>query len=100
MGMADIENITIEDPERFEKWLCSNEVRQHRARIVAKMLLLPQHGLTWGAAHVRHIDGNLHELKPMHYRLYFRYERPNARFVWYGTKATQESDIQKAKDIP
>ncbi|MCW2928388.1 MAG: hypothetical protein JWM86_2356 [Thermoleophilia bacterium] len=97
--MADIENTSIEDPELFKAWMSSKAVQSNRKRVVAKMLLLPHHGLAWGTDHVRHVDGNLHELKVMHYRLYFRYEKPTARFVWYGTKGTQQADIQKAQGI-
>lgn len=96
--MPDIEHIAIEDVPAFVAWLLDLKVGKKQVAIITgKMELLKAHGLDWGDEYVKRIDGNLHELKYNHYRLYFRHEPPIARFVHYGIKATQMQDIRRAQ---
>lgn len=96
MAASQIASVTVTDNDAFEGWLQTNAVRNHSHLILTKLALLPSHGIVWPNT-VRHLDGNLHVLKVKHYRVYFRYEVPMARVVWWGIKGTQPEDIEKAK---
>jgi putative addiction module killer protein len=91
--------IDIDRAIEWRDWLASKPIRPYAKKIRGKLLLLPDHGITWPGA-VVHIAGNLHELRIQAgagYRVYFRYEKPLARIVWWGNKSDQDSDIERAQ---
>ena len=91
--------IDIDKAVPWRDWLASKPIRPYAKIIAGKLAVLPDHGIVWPET-VVHIDGNLHELrihKGAGYRVYFRYEKPIARMVWWGMKGNQDDDIERAK---
>lgn len=100
IGYADV---THHDFGPYVEWMRdrSNSPADLK-KVLAKFELLKVNGIQWGHPHVHHIDGTLWELKirgDNTHRVYFRHEPPHARCVWYGSKNSQKSDIQRAKGI-
>jgi len=91
--------IDLERAVPWRDWLATKPIRPYARKINGKLMVLPDHGIQWPGV-VVHIDGNLHEIR-IHagsgYRVYFRYEKRQARVVWWGIKADQSKDIDRAK---
>jgi putative component of toxin-antitoxin plasmid stabilization module len=80
-------------------WLGSKQVRPFAKKVVAKVRLLPAHGIAWPGA-VKRLSGNLYELRwdtGPGLRVYFRFEPPLARIVGWGDKSTQGRDVAAAQ---
>ncbi len=74
----------------------------NRKKILVYLAALSEYGTRIGKPFVRHIDGNLWELRPLQNRIFFFYWKDN-RFILLHhfikkTKRTPKKEIEKAKN--
>lgn len=87
--------------ELQEKAKTDKNARINREKILAYMAALAKYGTRIGKPFVKHIDGNLWELRPLSNRIFFFYWKDNQFvFVHYFMKKSQKTpkkEIEKAR---
>jgi phage-related protein len=84
-----------------EKGESSKNERVNRDKILAYMIALKQYGTRIGQPVVKHIDGNLWELRPLTNRIFFFYWKDNKFVLLHHfikkTKKTPPREIEQAR---
>ncbi len=87
--------------ELKEKAKTDKNVRISREKILAYLKALSEYGTRLGKPFVKHIDGNLWELRPLRNRIFFFYwNNDKYVLVHYFVKRTQKTpkrEIEKAR---
>lgn len=87
--------------ELQEKAKTDKNARINREKILAYMVALAKYGTRIGTPFVKHIDGNLWELRPLSNRIFFFYWKDNQFvLVHYFLKKSQKTpkkEIEKAR---
>ncbi len=87
--------------ELQEKAKTDKNARINREKILAYMAALAKYGTRIGKPFVKHIDGNLWELRPLSNRIFFLYWKDNQFvFVHHFIKKSQKTpkkEIEKAR---
>ena len=86
----------------FVAWMRDRKLhKDDLTKVLAKLELLRVNGTGWGRPHVRHIAGELWELKVNGehdaYRVYFVIQDGVVVCLAYGRKSTQDRDIIRAQ---
>lgn len=88
--------IGFHDEHEFDKWLTAL-APEPRDLVLAKLLLLREHGIAIGMPLVRRITAGLHELRVGGNRVYFTQVGGTIHVLTQGRKDTQARDIERAR---